>query len=235
LGDRAFHITVTLSGEGDLDYFPQPEIYLFGPRHPGTSRYRRRSDAVIGFGNRKAFRGHNTLPSGRILDEEFVVQLLKQVCQCSQPLSLYLINEECVSIPLNYHFVFHNNLKGFARDLDEIVRIILHGGKGFGDARDDYKSPLAEEPTMLFCKRSGDYLVSLKEFITVHGSRLEVMGMPDSLERNCIEDALLASDNLEFFFADEGLGIYSKPLMASYCEDLYLEVMARSGHDQQSL
>jgi len=226
IDDQAIHVGFTLSGYDDWDYSPQPELYLFSSRHSGTSNHRRRSDAMLAFGNRKAFQGNNTLASGRILDEAFVIQVLEQVCHRVQPQTLYLLNEEGVSIPLNYHFVFHRTLAGYASDIAEIVQVMLHGGKRFHDGRSNYEQALLEERTMLFCKRGGEYLSSIKQFMAAQAPRLEERGVPDDLNRNLVEDALLACEDLDFFFTpNDGLGIYSKPLLASYCEDLYIELM----------
>jgi len=233
--DQAIHIGFTLSGYDDWDYSPQPELYLFGSRDSGTSNHRRRCDAMLAFGNRKAFQGNNTLASGRILDEAFVIQVLEQVCHRVQPQTLYLLNEEGVSIPLNYHFVFHRTLAGYASDIAEIVQVMLHGGKTFHDGRRNYEQALLEEQTMLFCKRGGDYLTSIKQFMAAQAPRLEERGVPDYLSLNLVEDALLACKDLDFFFTpNDGLGIYSKPLLSSYCEDLYIELMYRLNNESLS-
>lgn len=226
--DQTIQIVVILSSYENWDYFPVPELYLFGSQHPGMGDHRRRSNAVISFGNRRAYMGKNILPSGKKLDEFFVIEVLQHICKQVQPESLYLINEECVSIPLNYHFIFHRHLAGYATDLAEIVQLILYGGKGFNDARRRYEPALSNNSTMLFCKRGGDYLASLKQFWATQVEQLEAHGIPEELDSNLVEDALIACEHLEFFYTSHnGLGIYSKPLLESYCEDLYNEFIYR--------
>jgi hypothetical protein len=88
---------------------------------------------------------------------------------------------------------------------------------------------------MLFCKRGGEYLTSIKQFMAAQAPRLEERGVPDDLNRKLVEDALLACEDLDFFFTpNNGLGIYSKPLLSSYCEDLYIELMYRLNNESLS-
>lgn len=234
--DQTIHIMFTMCGEYDnWDYAPWPEVYLSGPRDYDANYRRRRRDAMLYFGNRKAFQGNNTLASGRILDEAFVIQVLEQVCRRVQPQALYLLNEESVSIPLNYHFVFHRTLAGYASDIAEIVQVMLHGGKTFQDGRRNYEQALFAERTMLFCKRGGEYLAFIKQFLAVLAPQLEERGVPDDLNLNLVGDALLACEDLDFFFTpNDGLGIYSKPLLSTYCENLYLEIMYRLNNESLS-
>jgi hypothetical protein len=233
--DTSFSVGLGLHGYGDFDYNPYPAIYFFGLQHPMRTEYRSRrmSEATLDFGNYKAYQGRNKLPvSQRCLDTVLISQALEYLCKQTQPKNLYLQNEECASIPWNYHFIFHNHPIGYIEDIAEIVRIMLHGGdKRYIDARRNYEPGLSDKLTMLFCKRIPKHIEALKQFVSYHGSSLEAQGIPEIFSQEQLEEALLKvfDDDkpgeepvLDFFFVGDGLGIYSKPLLEKYCEQLYL-------------
>lgn len=224
--DRSVLVRLVLSGAGEFDYRPEPEIYLFGAELAGMGNHRRRAPAVIGFGNRKAWRGKAVLPSGRALSDNTISHALQHVCTGIRPASLYLGSEEQVSIPINDHFVYHSDLDAFLRDLEDIIQLSLRGGGGrYSDARARYEPALAEDAQMMFGKRRDDYLDALRRFLAGKLPRLEAQGLPASLSLSLAESALLASDDLEFFFTEPGLGFHYRPLFAGYVEGFYLSLI----------
>jgi hypothetical protein len=235
--DTSLGVGLGLHGYGDFDYSPYPEIYFFGSQHPMRTEYRTRriSEATLDFGNHKAYQGRNKLPvSQRCLDTVLVTQALEYLCKQTQPKNLYLLNEECVSIPWNYHFIFHNHPMGYIEDVAEIVRFMLYGGdERYRDARRDYEPGLSDYAPMMFCKRIPEHIDALKRFIAYHSERIKSQGLPKTFSQEQLESAVLqVFENekpgekplFDFFFVDEGLGVYSKPLL-HYCEELYLALI----------
>jgi hypothetical protein len=222
--DRTVLVRLVLRGAGDLDYRPEPELYLFGDRLVGMGSHRRRATAVLGLGDRNAWRGRAALPSGRELSEATVAHALKHVCATVRPEALYLSSEEQVSFPLNDHFVYHRQLDAFATDLADVVQISLRGGSAgsYADARARYEPALDQSSKMMFGKRRGEYLDAVRRFLAAKLPRLEARGLPEALPLPTAETALLASDDLDFFFTEPGLGFHDKPLLAGYVEGFYL-------------
>lgn len=223
--DIAFQIQLFLDA-GDPDYFPVPELYFFGEGLEGVN-IRRRSPVVLGFGNRKGWMGKTILEnSRRTVDEDLILSVLKRLCLEVRPKSLYLVNEEQVSIPFNEHFVYHSDISGFIVDLEDITRLILHGGDGYyTDARSRYQSLSSGQEPMLFCKRSELHRNRLGEYLVMRLPKLEELDHI-KIGTDLIESALLESDDeLDYFFDSNGLGIYSKPLFKGYVEAFYMEVI----------
>jgi hypothetical protein len=232
-------IGLGLHGYGELgNYSPYPEIFFKRSAHTkGIYAVGQEGDATLLFGNHNAYRSESVLPkSGRLLDRDFVTQTLIHLCEKIQPKNLYLLSEEQVYIPWNYHFIFHNNLDGYAQDIADIIRLMLHGGEGYADGRHDYKAGVSDHPTMAFCKRSSESIEILKEFVLEHGARIEQNGLPQTLSRELVEDALLeiptipgedADPSMDFFFVGEGLGIYTQPLLKRYLDLIFLALMIR--------
>jgi hypothetical protein len=224
--DRSLVIYPVLRDAGKLDYRPEPEINLFGAELEGLGGQRRRAPAVIGFGNRNAWRGKAALPSGLALSEDTIANALQHICTQVRPASLYLGSEEQVSLPLNDHFIYHRDLDAFLGDLQDITQLALRGGDGrYRDARARYEPALAPDAQMMFGKRRDDYLDAIRRFLAAKLPRLEVNGLPSSLPLALAETALLASDDLEFFFTDPGLGFRPKPLFSGYVEGFYLALI----------
>ena len=245
--DTSVTIGLGLHGYGDFDYNPYPEICFFGSQHPMKTEYRTRrmSDVTLSFGNYKAYQGRNTLPvSQRCLDTDLITDVLKYICEQTQPENLYLLNEENVSIPWNYHFIFHRHPIGYIEDVAEIIQFMLHGGdQRYTDARQNYEPGLSDNASMMFCKRVPKHIDALKQFISYNGSRLEAQGMPKIFSQEQLESALskVFEDDkldeepvLDFFLVGEGLGIYSKPLL-NYCEQLYLSLIEQLNATQQMI
>jgi hypothetical protein len=223
---HATHVRLVLERAGALDYRPEPEFHVFGDELEGDGNHRRRAPVVLGFGNRKAWLGEAALPSGLSLSDETLMLALQHVCKEARPGSLYVVSEEQVSIPFNEHFVFHADANTYLQDLTDIVQLCLYGGDGrYGDARDRYEPALQGDSTMMFGKRRGEHLEAVQRFLTAKLPRLEAHGLPRSITSSALESALLASEDLEFFFVDAGLGIFHAPLFRGYVEDFYFELI----------
>jgi hypothetical protein len=235
---RYMSIGLGLHGYGDFDYSPYPEIF-FGSSadRKDINTVRQEGDAILLFGNQNAYRIESVLPkSGRLLDRDFVTQTLIHLCEKIQPRNLYLLSEEQVYIPWNYHFIFHDSLNGYAQDLSDIIQLVLHGGEGYQDGRNYYEIGVSDSYGMTFCKRTPESIKILQEFILEHGTRIEQNGLPQTLSRELVEDALLeiptipgedADPSMDFFFAGEGLGIYTQPLLKRYLDLIFLALMIR--------
>ncbi|MCG8422690.1 MAG: hypothetical protein MJE77_32640, partial [Proteobacteria bacterium] len=156
-------------------------VYIFGSAHAGLSDYRRRYPVNIDFCNRQRWKGNDNLITGEPADEQFVLRWLTEICELSRPRSLYVIPEESVNIPFNYHMVYHNHAAGHADDLRELARLALKGGRGYDDARWDYQ-PLLDIPgeNILFCRRAGGRLDDLKNELRDRRAILE--NLLDGLE-----------------------------------------------------
>ena len=240
-------IGLGLNGYGELgNYSPYPEIFFKRSAHTkGIYAVGQEGDATLLFGNHNAYRSESVLPkSGRLLDRDFVTQTLIHLCEKIQPKNLYLLSEEQVHIPWNYHFIFHNSLDGYAQDIADIIRLMLHGGEGYADGRHDYKAGVSDHPTMAFCKRSSESIEILREFVLEHGARIEQNGLPQTLSRELVEDALLEiptipgeSDDpsMDFFFVGEGLGIYTQPLLKRYLDLIFIGLMIRAETSSDAL
>jgi hypothetical protein len=238
--DNYRYITVGLGlhGYGDFSYSPYPEIAFYSQsQREGGESVGQKGDAVLMFGNHNAYRIESVLPkSGRLLDRNFIVETLKHICLQIQPKNLYLLSEEQVYIPWNYHFIFHSSLDGYAQDLSDIIRLVLHGGEGYVDGRHYYKAGVSDNPGMTFCKRTSESIKILQEVVLKHGTRIEQNGLPQTLPRELVEDALLeiptipgedADPSMDFFFVGEGLGIYTQPLLKRYLDLIFLALMIR--------
>ncbi len=207
------------------EYHPIPELVIKGSELEYCLR--RRTPIIVGFGNRNAWCGDKFfLRSGRKIDETLISSFLKYFCLETRPESLYLINEESVSIPFNDHFVYHNDISGFVTDIYDIIRLCLHGGKGcYTDGRASYESVLYEENTMSLCKRKGEYRKKFKEFLL---NKLPVLEQKRELNisRELVENAVLKySEVLDFFTDSTGVGFFSKPLLFKYVEMFYISLI----------
>jgi hypothetical protein len=163
------------------------------------------------------------------MDELFVVELLIQVSRLVNPKALFLHSEQAVSLPINYHFVYHNSLDGYLEDMAEIARLWLSGGEGYGDGRAGYPPASTDErgETMMFAGRSGEWLATAKRFLAAKIPRLVERGLPERLTRPFMDDALRASTDLGYYYHESGLGVYALPPLEQYCEDPYFEMIER--------
>jgi hypothetical protein len=219
-------VSVGLAVEFYEQAWPRPAIQLFAPANTGRTT-RRRSDAVLTFGNRQAYKGNTRLANGSILTEQFIIDALKSVCKIVSPKSVFLHCEETVSFPIDYHFVYHRSLEGFAEDVAEIVRISIHGGAGYQDGRRNYEAALSDikGETMMFGTRHGEWLSAIKSFIATKASWLDAVGIPTTFSPEFIADIIAQCTDVEFFHTNDGLGVFGLPLLEGYCEDFYVGIM----------
>jgi len=227
-GNKRVEIDLNLDVEEFDQAIPRPGVTIFAPRNPGRTT-RRRADAVLTFGNRLAYTGNTRLGNGMVLTERFVMEAMKSVCRDVRPTSLYLLCEEGVSFPIDYHFIYHHTLEGFADDLRETLRLARHGGKGYHDGRRYLDAALSDRKgnTMMFAKRSGEWLTAAKRFIQQRALILEQQGVPQTLSREFMDDVLGQCEDLDWFYTDAGLGVYALPPIVAYCEDPFFEIMER--------
>jgi hypothetical protein len=234
---RYISVGLGLHGYGDFDYSPYPEIsFKSNTQRRGIRAVGQEGDAVLLFGNHKTYKDKNVLPkSGRILDMDLVVQTLKHICQTIQPKNLYLLSEEQIYVPWNYHFIFHNELKGYAQDLADVIQLVLHGGdERYIDGRHGYEVGVSDDFGMTFCRRNRGHIETLQNFMLKYGTQLERKGLPTTFSREYMEESLLDSSSIadegdslmDFFFVGEGLGIYAKPLINRYCESIFLSLIS---------
>jgi hypothetical protein len=228
INNNVVEIDIKLAVESYEWAIPRPAIQLYAPANPGRTT-RRRSDAVLTFGNRQSYMGATRLINGDVLTEQFVIDALKSVSKTVSPKSLFLHSEEAVSFPIDYHFIYHRSLKGFAEDLAEIARISKYGGEGYQDGRRFYPAALSDinGETMMFGKRRGEWLSKLKLFLQQRIPDLEAIGIPTTFSADFMDDVLVQCEDIEFFFTNNGLGVYGLPLLSGYCEDPYIEIMGR--------
>lgn len=226
--NRRVEIDIGLAVEVYDQAWPQPAIRIFGPEHLAMS-IRRMPDAALTFGNRQAYRGNTRLSSGSLLTEQFVIDALKSVCHAISPKSVFLHCEQMVSFPIDYHFVYHRSLEGFAEDVAEIVRLSLHGGEGYRDGRRSYPAAVSDVKgeAMMFGRRRGEWLSMVKRFLDAKCSRLEKAGMPTTFSFEFMTDVLKQSADVGFFYTDDGLGVYGLPLLSGYCEGFYFGIMEK--------
>jgi hypothetical protein len=237
-----------IHGYGDYQYSPSPEISIFGqdyykklPHHTN----RMPSEVTVNFGNSNVYRDSNynindnsraVLPkSGRCLDKVLIREALKYICYEVQPKNLYLNNEECVSIPWDYHFIFHSSPEGYAQDLSDLIHLGLHGGaEHYTDSRRNYEASVSPSPTMLFCKRNRGHIKTLQKFLLKYGTQLERKGLPTTFTKEYLEESVLDACSIseegdplmDFFFVGEGLGVYAQPLFDRYCESIFLSLIS---------
>jgi hypothetical protein len=217
-------IDVVLAVEHYEQARPRPGIQLYAPEHPGNTT-RGRADATLAFGNRKSYRGTTRLNNGVVLTDQFVIDALKRVCETVSPKSVFLHCEETVSFPLDYHFIYHRDLAGFAEDLADIVRISKYGGAGYQDGRRYYPAALSGK-TNMFGKRHPEFRAKVKLFLEQKIPKLEAVGIPTTFSSEFMTDVLLQCEDLEFFATnDGGIGMYGLPLLVGYCEDPYYVMM----------
>jgi hypothetical protein len=230
-------IGLGLHGYGELGgYSPYPEVSFKSNAHSKSIYIGQESDAVLLFGNHKAFRSESSLPrSGRFLDRNFVIETLKYICQKIKPKNLYLLSEEHVYIPWNYHFIFHDSPQGYAQDLADVIQLVLHGGdERYIDDRRNYKAGVSDNPGMTFCKRNRGHIETLQNFLLKYGTQLEQKGIPTTFTREYLEEAVLDACSIseegdpvmDFFFVGEGLGVYAQPLLDRYCEFIFLSLIS---------
>jgi hypothetical protein len=237
---RCINIGLGLYGYGELGgYSPYPEISFKSSAYGKGVYGGQESDAVLLFGNHKAYRGESSLPkSGRFLDRNFVTETLKYICQKIKPKNLYLLSEEHVYIPWNYHFIFHNSPQGYAQDLADIIQLVLQGGdERYVDDRRNYNAGVSENFGMTFCKRNRGHIKVLQDYMLDCGSEIEKQGLLfQVLSEELIEDALLeiptipgedADPSMDFFFVGDGLGVYAQPLLDRYLDLFFLALMSR--------
>jgi hypothetical protein len=231
------NIGLGLHGYGDFDYSPYPAVSFYSiSQRRGATAVRQEGDAILTFGNNKAYKNKNVLPkSGRTVDMDFVVDILKHICQTIKPKNLYLLSEEKVYIPWNYHFIFHDELKGYVHDLADVIQLVLHGGdERYSDGRNDYEVGVSDNFGMTFCKRNCGHIETLQNFMLKYGTQLERKGLPATFTREYMEESLLDAFSIaeegdplmDFFFVGEGLGIYAKPLLNRYCESIFLSLIS---------
>ena len=212
--------------EDTESYFRPVYVYIFGSAHAGLSDYRRRYPMAIDFCNRQRWKGNDNLITGEPADEQFVLRWLTEICELSRPRSLYVIPEESVNIPFNYHLVYHNSATGHAEDLRELARLALKGGRGYDDARWDYQ-PLLDIPgeNILFCRRAGGRLDDLKNELrdrrAILENLLDGLEVPDQI----VETAALSSNRIEPMDTKTGLGIIAEPFLRYYSENFYLHML----------
>jgi hypothetical protein len=235
---RFITVGLGLYGYGEFGgYSPYPEIQ-FGSysQRLGRESVGKESDAVLMFGSHNAYSNNYVFPkSKRTIDMNLVCQTLKHICQTIQPKNLYLLSSEQIYIPWNYHFIFHNELKGYAHDLADTIQLVLHGGNEcYSDGRHDYEVGVSDNFGMTFCKRNRGHIETLQNFMLKYGTQLERKGLPTTFTREYMEESLLdafsiaeAGDPLmDFFFVGEGLGIHAKPLLNRYCESIFLSLIS---------
>jgi hypothetical protein len=235
---RFITVGLGLYGYGEFGgYSPYPEIQ-FESQSQRQSRESvgRESDAVLMFANYKAYNNNYVFPkSKRTIDMDLVCQTLKYICQTIQPKNLYLLNSEQVYVPWNYHFIFHNELKGYADDLADVIQLVLHGGdERYSDGRHDYEVGISDNFGMTFCKRNRGHVEDLQNFMLKYGTQLERKGLPTTFTREYMEESLLDAFSIaeegdplmDFFFVGEGLGIHAKPLLNRYCESIFLSLIS---------
>ena len=212
-------------------HFRPISVYVFGTKHIGLSGARRRCDAMIDFGNRKRFAGQDRLITGELADEELLIRWLTQLCDKAQPRSLFVGAEETVSIPLNYHMVYHDSAAQYHDDLIEIAQLSLHGGGCYDDGRSQYDALIAGDCNpMLFAKRHGarlqQLLASLLDNKPVLEALLDGLEIPDQLIEEVVMDDY---ESMQVMDTKNGLGVSSLPFLHDYCEYVYLELLNRLG------
>lgn len=73
---------------------------------------------------------------------------------------------------------------------------------------------------------------AVQRLLAANLPRLEAQGLPRSVAPSALEPALLSSDELEFFFVDDGLAVFHAPLFGGYVEGFYfglIETLLASG------
>jgi hypothetical protein len=133
---------------------------------------------------------------------------------------------ESCSIPINEHFIYHSNISGFVDDMYDVIRLFLHGGQGYyNDQRSTYEAALFHDNQLLFGARRGEYLEVFRGYMLDRLSRLEKLG-PLKIDRDILEDAVLRSGLVtDFFFDENGLGVYAKPLLGKYLDGFFIELI----------
>jgi hypothetical protein len=246
ISDNYRFITVGLGlyGYGEFGgYSPYPEIqFVSQSQRIGRELVGKESDAVLMFGPYQAYKtyeGKNNyvLPkSKRTIDMDLITLTLKHICQTIQPKNLYLLSEQQIYIPWNYHFIFHNELKEYAQDLADTIQLVLHGGdERYVDGRRDYEVGVSDNPGMTFCRRTLGHMKVLQDYMLECGTQIEKQGIPETLSRELIEDALLETSTIldegepmmDFFFVGNGLGVYTQPLINRYLDLFFLALMSR--------
>jgi hypothetical protein len=240
--DTCVEVWFGLHGRGEFGgYSPVPDVYFFGSEYVcrgGNRNYNAFCDATLSLGNHTAYKGEYNLPvSGRCLDRILVTELLKHICYEIQPKNLYLEHEQGANVPWNHHFIFHNTLEGYAKDLADLIQLGLHGGdERYADSRQDYEASISPSQKMMFGRRNQDHIEILQNFMLKYGTQIEKNGLPQTLSRELVEDALLETSTmldeegkplLDFFFVGEGLGVYAQPLLNRYSDLIFLALMTR--------
>jgi hypothetical protein len=241
---RFISVGLGLYGYGEFGgYSPYPEIQFESQSQRIVSELAgNESDAVLMFGPYQAYKTYKgednyVLPkSGRTIDMNLVVQTLEHICQTIQPKNLYLLSEQQIYIPWNYHFIFHNDLEGYAQDLADTIQLVLHGGNDqYIDGRRDYEVGVSDNPGMTFCRRNREHMKVLQDYMLECGTQIEQQEIPETLSRELIEDALLETSTIldegklmmDFFFVGNGLGVYTQPLINRYLDLFFLALMSR--------
>ncbi len=224
-GFIAMHLRVTID---DTEPFFRPVyVYIFGSAHVGFAQYRRRYPMVIDFDNRQRWKkGRDNLITGEPADEDFIIRWLTAICDLAQPKSLYVVNEESVSIPFNYHLVYHNTCQGHVDDLREIARLALYGGRGYNDRRDHYQ-PLLDihDESMLFCRRAGMRLDDLKYELSDRRDLLKQLAHGLPVPDDIVETALLQTHRTEPMDTKQGFGFVCRPFLRDYGEYFYWHML----------
>ena len=224
--DHYIQLELCIQIQGTKLHLRPVYLYLFGTKHTGLSQYRRRADAMLDFGNRQRWKGDEKLITGEPACEDLLCHWLTIICDAARPKSLYVVPEEDVSVPLNYHMVYHSCSQGHVDDLRDLAQLALKGGYDYRDGRRKYEALLASTgESMLFCRRAGGRLDDLKNELRERRPILEKLldglEVPDEI----VETAALGSTRIEPMDTKTGLGIIAEPFLRYYSENFYLHML----------
>lgn len=219
--EQSLRVQLQLVGAGS-EAVPQPQIELFGRYAVGRAMHRRRSRGVIGFGEREGWRKRGALRSGRVLDDDTVHALLLAVARQPEVDAVRLVDALGVSVPINDHFVYHATLDGFLQDLRDLVRIVLHGGGGFGDARDDYTPLVGDPDSPLLAQRHGEWRRAFYDAFVDRIVEIEQRGVPADMREGWLGDAVRGLDDVGFERIGDGCAVFGRPLLGNQVDTFWL-------------
>lgn len=226
-GDGALDVMLQLEVAPGGQTRPFPCAEACGPRHDGPQGTGRRAPLVLSFGNRRAYREGVELVGGPTLDDAFVRRSLETLCRALRPRTLILEEEQATGLQLNAHLVYHRDLGGFEQDVRDIAHLTLLGGAGLDGARAHIPtlSESLHACRMAFAGRRPERSRALVRFLEAHAPALLDPARPWSLERETMEQALLESEELDFFVDGDGVGVAAVPFLTQCCEAPYLSLI----------
>ena len=228
----SFGFTVPTTG----DYWLSPGIWFDGDPDPARRLARARRahpDAFLSVVSDKLF--YDTPPktkSGRVIDREWLRNLILAVAEEMPLAKMDGLSEAEVGWQPSYLFAWRSSPRGFLDDLNDIVKIGLHGGAGYPDGRKRYNTVTNVEKPDYFYFGDGanmTYVRKIAALMLECGPILE--REPDRItkasEEIVLETIAECSTLTSRRTKGGGLVVFGEPFLEKNIRDLYYSLIEK--------